>query len=89
MEHSLQLLKLRLLLHTLDQVPASESHALLIQEASVAEAKAIDTSFPELVFPCLFQERVVAALELDQRRNRNYWRLETPTEESSTVRLAT
>jgi hypothetical protein len=75
MEDSLKLLKMRLLLQTLDQVPDSERHALLIQEAGTAAAKAASTPFPVLVFPCLFEERVVAALEFEESRRRRYWQL--------------
>jgi hypothetical protein len=79
MEDSLKVLKLRLLLQTLDRVQDSAQHALLIQEARFAGTQAARTPFPELLFPCLFEERVAVALELDQRKQRAYWsRLATP-----------
>ena len=65
--------KWRLLLRTLEQVPDSERHALLIQAADTAAAQAATTPYPGLVFPCLFEERVAEALELDERRKRFYW----------------
>ena len=73
MESSLLVLKLRLLLGALDEVPDSEVHANLILQADLAVAEARDAGFPELIFPCLFQERLAQALAIEQSRNRNYW----------------
>jgi hypothetical protein len=80
MDDSLRLVKLRLLLEALDQVPDSELHALIIQEAEVACANAAHTAFPALFFPCLFAERVRAALEAEARRKREYWRPIAPVD---------
>jgi hypothetical protein len=68
-----EVLKYRLLLRLLDQ-SLPELHALLIREADEAASLAGRTRFPLLVFPCLFEERVAAALERHRLQLRNYWR---------------
>jgi hypothetical protein len=67
-------LKIRLLLQALDCVLNSERHALVIHEAQAACALAQSTLFPQLVLPCLLEERVGAALRLAEQRDQNYWR---------------
>jgi hypothetical protein len=74
MRNSLTLIKQRLLLRALDAIPDCGRHALVIQEADVACGLAARTSFPELVLPCLFEERVGLALDFEQRRLNYYWR---------------
>ena len=74
MEVRFNLLKARMLLQKLDDVPDSGLHPLIIQEAETASADARSTRFPLLVFPCLFEERVRRALESDTRRLGLYWR---------------
>ena len=80
MDDTLRLVKMRSLLQALDQVPDSELHALIIQEAEAACAKAAETAFPALFFPCLFAERVRAALEAEALRKREYWRPIAPVD---------
>ena len=72
--NSLLLLKLRLLSRALDEIPSYELHALIIQQAELAVAQAASTAFPELVLPCLFEERAAQALELQRHRKSAYWR---------------
>jgi hypothetical protein len=74
MESSLTLLKQRLLLEKLDEVPDTELHARVIYEAALAAEASANTPFPHLIFPCLFEERVVASLQLEARRRQSYWR---------------
>src|SRR5215831_19368522 len=71
--YPLMLLKMRLLLQALDEVAASELHPLVIREADIACVMADRTAFPQLVFPCLFAERVAAALRFQAWRERSYW----------------
>jgi hypothetical protein len=66
-------LKLLLLLAWLDRVPMSEQHPLIIDAADSAADLARTTTYPRLLFPCLFAERVDAALEQERVRTRNYW----------------
>lgn len=73
MDNSFMLLKLKLLLQALDRVPDSELHALVIQQAELASRQAAATTFPSLVFPCLFEERTAQALQLEHCRRRDYW----------------
>jgi hypothetical protein len=75
MEKTLTLLKLRMLLQALDQVPDSGQHPLVIREAELASVLAARTAFPELVFPLLFEERVASALAGEERRRKRYWGL--------------
>jgi hypothetical protein len=56
-----ELLKHRLLLRQLDEMPDVESHARVIYQAHVAAALASLTAYPFLIFPCLFEERARAA----------------------------
>lgn len=78
MDNALLVLKMRLLLRALDQVPDSELHAVIIQEAERAYAQAARTSHPELVLPCLFAERAASALKLEHERQIAYWRRLAP-----------
>ena len=73
MKDSLRVLKIRLLLRALDQVPNSEWHSLVIQEVQAACAQAEGTQFPELLLPCLLQERVDLAIASAERREKGYW----------------
>src|SRR4029077_4727224 len=66
-------LKQRLLLRKLDQLPTWELHALVIQEAEMSAVLARTTHYPFLVFPWLFEERVRAASELFQKKWDTYW----------------
>jgi hypothetical protein len=74
MESTFELLRWRLLLKRLDKIENSELHALVIREAKVATELAGATAFPWLLFPCLFEERVDAALEREARVATLYWR---------------
>lgn len=69
-----EVLKYRLLLRRLDEIPNSESHPAIIEEANTAAILAGLTTFPLLVFPCLFEERARAAWERDRRQHHIYWR---------------
>lgn len=66
-----------LLLRRLDEIPTTEAHAQIIQEAWHAQALASRTLFPLLVFPCLFEERACAASEYHRRQELHYWQTET------------
>jgi len=66
-------IKLLLLLRRLEAVPGSELHPLIIDAANSAAGLARATSYPGLVFPCLFAERVDTMLEQERVRVRNYW----------------
>jgi len=66
-------LKLLLLLARLDRVPMSEQHPLIIDAADSAADIARTTRYPRLLFPCLFAERVDAALEQERLRTCKYW----------------
>ena len=74
MEWTFELLRFRLLLKQLDKVENSELHALVIREAKVAAELARATAFAWLVFPCLFEERVNAALQREALIATLYWR---------------
>ena len=67
------ILKQRLLLQRLNEVPDSATHALVIRQANEAASLACLTAYPLLTFPCLFEERVVAATEQARRQARLYW----------------
>ncbi len=54
-------LKLRLLGERLDANSTPDSARPLRQAANVAEALAWETPYPLLVFPCLFEEKVLEA----------------------------
>ncbi len=68
-----QILKHRLLLRSLNEIPEAERHADIIEEANQAAVMASHTSCPQLVFPCLFEERARAACEYAALRSRTYW----------------
>lgn len=70
----LGILKQRLLLQRLDEVPDSETHALIMRQANEAALLAWLTSYPLLTFPCLFEERAAAATEQARRQARLYWK---------------
>ena len=74
MELTFELLRLRLLLKQLDKVENCDLHALVIREAKVATELARATAFPWLLFPCLFDERVNAALQREAQVATLYWR---------------
>ncbi len=74
MESTFELLRWRLLLRRLDSIQSSELHALVIREAHRAAVLASATSFPWLLFPCLFEERVDAALTRHARDAELYWK---------------
>jgi hypothetical protein len=78
MHDRLTLLKMRLVLQVLEQVPDTALHALIILEAEAALSTAVRTGFPLLIFPCLFAEHVTQALRLAAQRSKTYWRLLTP-----------
>jgi hypothetical protein len=67
----------QLLLRRLDEFPAPEAHARIIQEARAAQALACKTPFPMLVFPCLFEERARAASERHRQQERLFWQTAT------------
>jgi len=69
----LAVLKQRLLLERLNATPGSETHALIMLEANEAAALAWVSSYPLLIFPCLFEERATAATERARRQARLYW----------------
>jgi hypothetical protein len=73
MEWTFELHRLRLLLKQLDKVENSDLHALVIREAKVATELASATAFPWLLFPCLFEERVEAALQREALVATLYW----------------
>ncbi|HWV98307.1 MAG TPA: hypothetical protein VNZ64_01320 [Candidatus Acidoferrum sp.] len=73
MERSFELLRWRLLLNRLDRIESSELHALVIREAKSASEIACDSAVPWLVFPCLFEERVDTALQLEAQVATVYW----------------
>jgi hypothetical protein len=66
-------LKQRLLLQRLNEVPDSATHALIIRQANEAAFLSCLTLYPLLTFPCLFEERAVAATEQVRRQARLYW----------------
>ena len=66
-------LKQRLLLQRLNEVPDSSAHALVIRQANEAALLAFLTAYPLLTFPCLFEERAGSATEHAHRRARLYW----------------
>ena len=66
-------LKQRLLLQRLNEVPDSATHALIIRQANEAAFLSCLTLYPLLTFPCLFEERAVAATEQARRQAHLYW----------------
>lgn len=81
MDDALTLLKLRLLLQALDQVPDTELHATIIREADLTGRQAATLGFATLIFPCLFAERVVHLVHLEEERRRLYWQRMTGSAE--------
>ena len=73
MDSALEVLKLRLLLQRLDEVSNVNLHARVIREAELAAAAARREGYPLLLFPCLFEEQVHAALKQEQRWGAQYW----------------
>jgi hypothetical protein len=67
------ILKQRLLLQRLNEVPDSATHALIMRQANEAAFLSCLTLYPLLTFPCLFEERAVAATEQARRQARLYW----------------
>jgi len=70
-----ELLKQRLLLRRLDEIPDTECHARIIHEAEMSAALARRTAFPLLLFPCLFEERARAVRERQRQFEKRYWAL--------------
>ncbi|HWX21544.1 MAG TPA: hypothetical protein VN578_16705 [Candidatus Binatia bacterium] len=70
---TLELLKLRLLLRRLDEIPRSELHAAVMREADTAASLARQTDFPLLAFPCLFEERADRVAEHERQQSHRYW----------------
>jgi hypothetical protein len=68
-----ELLKHRLLLRQLDEMPDVESHALVIYEAEAAASLASLTPYPFLIFPCLFEERARATAESARGQEHLCW----------------
>jgi hypothetical protein len=68
-----EILKQRLLLRRLDETPIWELHALVMQEAEMSALVAQTTTYPFLVFPCLFEERVRSASDLFHKKWDAYW----------------
>lgn len=68
-----EMFKQRLLLQWLNATLELELHARVIQEANEAAKVALATPISFLVFPCLLEERVRAALEQERQRSRIYW----------------
>lgn len=66
-------LKMRLLLQRLNETPQSETHASIIKQANEAALLARLSGYPLLAFPCLFEERALAAIEHARRQARRYW----------------
>ncbi len=72
-------LKTRLLLQRLNETPGSETHASIIKQANEAALLAWLSGYPLLAFPCLFEERALAATEHARRQARRYWtKLQSP-----------
>jgi hypothetical protein len=69
----LALLKQRLLLKRLNETPESETHALIIRQADEAALLAWISSYPLLVFPCLFEERAAASTQQARIQSLSYW----------------
>jgi hypothetical protein len=74
MSMTLDLLKRSLSLRHLDETLQTELHTLVLHEAAAAECLAARTPYPLLLFPCLFEERVAAALERERTETKRYWR---------------
>ena len=67
------ILKQRLLLRCLNEVPDLATHTLIIHESNEAAWLAWLTLYPLLTFPCLFEERAAAATDQARRQARLYW----------------
>jgi len=68
-----EVLKQRLLHERLNRTPESETHALIMRQADLASFLAWLSRYPVLTFPCLFEERADAAVDLARREARRYW----------------
>ena len=55
-----ELLKARMLLRAMDEIPGVELHIFIFRAAAEAANLASQTSFPLLVFPGLFDEKIQA-----------------------------
>ena len=66
-------LKQNLLLERLNGTQEFETHALILRQANEAEFLAWVSAYPLLTFPCLFEERVLAATEQARRQAHLYW----------------
>ncbi len=66
-------LKSRLLLQRLNETPEPETHASIIKQTDEAALLAWLSGYPLLSFPCIFEERAVAATEQARRQARRYW----------------
>jgi len=64
-----ELLKARMLMRAMDEIPPVEFHVLIFRAAEEATGLARQTPFPRLVFPGLFEERVEAVRQAAERRN--------------------
>jgi hypothetical protein len=78
-------LKTRLLLECLNETPESETHALIIRQASEAALLARQSEYPLLTFPCLFAEKALAAIAEARRQARHYWSSLQPPAPTRTV----
>jgi hypothetical protein len=75
------LLKQRLLLERLNATLESETHALIIRQADEAAIMAWVSSYPLLLFPCLFEERAARVTRQARSEMLSYWKgleVETP-----------
>jgi hypothetical protein len=68
-----ELLQQRLMLRELDELASGEAHIRIIEEARIAGQLAVDSGFPALVFPVLFEERVAVALRALQSEEASFW----------------
>ena len=67
----------RMLLRRLDETSIWELHAEIIREAERSASLARATSYPFLVFPCLFDERSRVAADRFREETDRYWQLVT------------
>lgn len=72
------LLKLRLLLRRLDEIPLPELHAAVMREADLTSILARQSGFPLLTFPCLFAERTARLAEHQHQQSTRYWQSLAP-----------
>ncbi len=68
------ILKQRLLLQRLNEVPDSATHDQIIRQANEAAFMSWLTKYPLLTFPCLFEERALAAAEQARCQAHLYWK---------------